>query len=326
MDKLSQIKAPIEKELKEQISLISEVLRSQIPLVDSVVSYFLEKKGKMVRPIMVLLASKLAGNGEVTANSLHSAVAVELLHNASLMHDDVIDEADTRRGRGTVNYVWDNKVAVLIGDFFLSKALNQVNLTKNLDIQAELTQLSCDLSIGELEQLANARGNVLSEDAYFSVIKNKTASLFRTCMKLGALSVNASPETIASLSLFGEKLGLVFQIRDDIFDYFDDKTIGKPTGNDIREGKVTLPLLYALINGVGEDNERMKAIIEKPEISPEEIQLLVKYAKESGGIDYAHATMMRIAYEAKQILNVFPESPAKNSFIAMVDYFIERRF
>ena len=311
MDKLSQIKAPIEKELKEQISLISEVLRSPIPLVDTVVSYFLDKKGKMVRPIMVLLSSKLAGKGEVTENSLHSAVAVELLHNASLMHDDVIDEADKRRGRETINNIWDNKVAVLIGDYFLSKALDQVNVTKNFEIQSALTKLSTGLAIGEIEQLANARGNVLCEEAYFSVIKNKTASLFRTCMRLGALSVNASEETINTLSEFGEKLGLVFQIRDDIFDYYDDKTVGKPTGNDIREGKVTLPLLYALINGVGEDNDKMKTLVEKTELSTDDIQTLVRYAKESGGIDYAHATMMRIAYESKQLLNAFEDCPAK---------------
>ncbi|MDO5570161.1 MAG: polyprenyl synthetase family protein [Bacteroidales bacterium] len=324
MDILAKIQNPILKELKEQNLLLRDSLKSQIPLINSVVHYFLENKGKMIRPIMLLLASKLCSNGNVTKNSMHSAVALELLHNASLIHDDVVDEAKQRRGHSSVNAVWDNKVAVLMGDFFLARCLEQSTLTKSLEIQQVLAKLSSSLAEGELEQLANARGCVINEDSYFSVIKNKTASLFIACMKLGAISVNASQSVVDRLALFGEKLGIIFQIRDDIFDYFDDTTIGKPTGNDIREGKITLPLLFALKNGSGVEHQNMMSLLNKDILSKEDISSLVNYAKANGGIEYAQATMLRYAYEAKTILDMFEDSPSKQAFIILVDYIIDR--
>ncbi|MEG0948004.1 MAG: polyprenyl synthetase family protein [Bacteroidales bacterium] len=325
MDRLKLIQAPILKELEEQSVLLKESLKSQIPLIDAVVRYFLEKKGKMIRPILVLLAAKLAGNGKVNLKTKNAAVALELLHNASLIHDDVVDEAHERRGHASVNHVWDNKVAVLMGDFFLARCLVKSTETESLEIQKVLAELASALSEGEIEQLANARGRVLSEDAYYSVIRNKTASLFVACMKLGALSVDSSEESIRILAEFGDKLGIIFQIRDDIFDYYSDPEIGKPTGNDIREGKITLPLLYALIHGSGEEHERMMTLLEKEEFSKEDIKLLVEYAKENGGIEYAQATMRRLAFEARNLLNYFPESPVKQAFFELVDYVIERK-
>ena len=325
MDRLKLIQAPILKELEEQSVLLKESLKSQIPLIDAVVRYFLEKKGKMIRPILVLLAAKLAGAGEISLKTKQAAVALELLHNASLIHDDVVDEAHERRGHASVNHVWDNKVAVLMGDFFLARCLVKSTETESLAIQKVLADLASALSEGEIEQLANARGRVLSEDAYYSVIKNKTASLFIACMKLGALSVNASAESTRTLAEFGEKLGVIFQIRDDIFDYYSDPEIGKPTGNDIREGKITLPLLYALINGSGEEHERMMVLLEKEEFSKEDITQLVEYAKENGGIEYAQATMRRLAFEAKSLLNNFQDSPERKAFSELVDYVIERK-
>ncbi|MGL4292435.1 MAG: polyprenyl synthetase family protein, partial [Bacteroidales bacterium] len=240
-------------------------------------------------------------------------------------HDDVVDEAHERRGHESVNHIWDNKVAVLMGDFFLARCLIKSNETNSLEIQKVLAFLAGALAEGEIEQLSNARGRVLCEDAYYSVIKNKTASLFVACMKLGAISVDASEEAIRVLAEYGEKLGIIFQIRDDIFDYYDGAEIGKPTGNDIREGKITLPLLYALINGSGEEHHRMMGLLDKEEFSKEDIGALVNYAKENGGIEYAHATMRRLAYEAKGLLNYFPESAERNSFSELVDYVIERR-
>lgn len=324
MDRLATIQDPIQKELAQQAELLRESLKSQIPLINSVVHYFLEKKGKMIRPVMVLLAAKLTGNGRITLNTQYSAVALELLHNASLIHDDVVDDAAERRGHASVNVVWDNKVAVLMGDFFLARCLVKSTETRSLEIQAVLSELASSLAEGELEQLANARGRVLNEDSYYSVIRNKTASLFVACMKLGAISVDASVEATRVIAEFGEKLGIIFQIRDDIFDYYSDPAIGKPTGNDIREGKITLPLLYALKNGSGEEHGRMIGLLNHEELSKEDIFRLVEYAKANGGIEYAQATMLRLAYEAKGLLSFFPDSAAKTSFVELVDYVIER--
>lgn len=326
MDILKLIQAPIADELAEQSTLLRESLRSPIPLVDSVVRYFLEHKGKMIRPIMVLLSAKLAGDGACNMKTRNAAVALELLHNASLIHDDVVDEADERRGHPSVNFVWDNKVAVLMGDFFLARCLVRSTETESLAIQRVLSELASSLSEGEIEQLANARGRIVSEEAYYSVIRNKTASLFVACMKLGAISVDASPERVKLLADFGEKLGIIFQIRDDIFDYYPSAEVGKPTGNDIREGKVTLPLLYALLNGKGEEHDRMLALLEEgEELSHEEVALLVEYAKANGGIEYAQATMRRMAFEAKDMLSVFGDTEVRRAFYALIDYVIDRK-
>lgn len=324
MDKFSLIKAPIKHELDEQVVLLKDSLKSQIPLIDSVVRYFLEQKGKMIRPVLVLLSAKMAGDGHVNQITKNAAVALELLHNASLIHDDVVDESDERRGRASVNHTWDNKVAVLMGDFFLARCLIQSTLTRTLAIQEVLSNLAASLSEGEIQQLSNARGKVLSEEAYYTVIKNKTASLFAACMRLGAISVNATPDKIDALTSFGEKLGIIFQIRDDIFDYFTDPVIGKPTGNDIQEGKITLPLLYALLHCSGKMHDEMLALIEKEELSKEEICSLVDYARINGGIEYAQATMRRLAFETKSLLNIFPDNEIRQSLYALVDYVIER--
>lgn len=325
MDRLKLIQLPILKELEEQSVLLKEALNSNIPLIDSVVHYFLEKKGKMIRPVMVLLAAKLAGNGQINDKAKNAAVALELLHNASLIHDDVVDEAHERRGHASVNHVWDNKVAVLMGDFFLARCLITSTKTQSLEIQRVLAELASALSEGEMKQLANAQGRVLNEDSYYSVIRNKTASLFVACMKLGALSVDSSEEVIRILTEFGDKLGIIFQIRDDIFDYYSDPTIGKPTGNDIREGKVTLPLLHTLINGSGEEHAQMLALLAKDEFTKEDITALVEYAKANGGIEYAQDTMHRLAAEAKELLNFFPDSPVRQAFYELIDYVIERK-
>ena len=302
---------------RSQIRLLKESLKSQIPLIDGVSHYFLEKKGKMIRPILVLLTAKMVGKGEVTKTAKLSAVSLELLHNASLIHDDVVDEADERRGRASINNLWDNKVAVLMGDYFLAKCLIISNEARSLEINEVLAKLAASLSEGEIEQLSNAKGRILCEEAYYSVIKNKTASLFSACMRIGAVSANADDNTKNTLTEFGEKLGIIFQIRDDIFDYYNDKCIGKPTGNDIREGKVTLPLLYALINGSGTENEKMRATLDKEELLPDDIESLISYAKENGGIDYAHASMRRIAFDAKKLLEGFDDCESKASLITL---------
>ena len=326
MDTIQLIRKPIQKELEEQKALLEEALMSKVATINTVVQYFLKAKGKMMRPIMVYLAAKSVGNGEITKATQQSAVALEILHSASLIHDDVIDEAGLRRGARTVNSIWDNKVAVLVGDFFLARALTESNKTESIPIQREFTLLAAKLSEGELEQMENASERRISEESYFNVIRNKTASLFVACMRIGALSVGASDYEVKLLSEFAEKLGLVFQIKDDLFDYFESSEIGKPTGNDIREGKITLPLLYPLINKMGEEYEQMMALVQAPEdIKPGDVASLVAYAKKYNGIAYAEAKMYQLASEAKIILASLPATESKIALEILVDYVINRK-
>jgi len=325
MGKMEAIKSCVEQEMHRFEESFVQSLSTHVPLADNVIHYFLDRRGKQLRPIVTLLAAKLAG-GKVTDKSIQGAVALELLHNASLMHDDVIDKSDERRGMSSVNKVWDNKVAVLMGDFFLSKCLVASNSTGSLDISNILANMVIRLSEGELEQLSNAKSQLLSESAYFSVISGKTASLFSACMKVGALSVDSSPEVVEQFGEIGELMGLVFQIRDDIFDYYPSAEIGKPSGHDIMEGKVTLPLLYALQHGPAEEVKKMRSILEEcQELDNDQVEQLVEFAKAVGGIEYAQAKMKNIAFDAKKLLDNQPESPARDAFKQLIDYFIDRK-
>jgi len=315
----------IEPEMQQFGETFEQVLRTRVPLADNVIHYFLDRKGKQLRPILTLLSAKMI-RGEISKESLYGAVAVELLHNASLMHDDVVDNCGERRGAATINKVWDNRVAVLTGDFFLAKCLMCSNMIGSLDISRILGEMVIALSEGELEQLSNARAHLLSEEAYFSVIKGKTASLFAACLRIGAHSVNATPLEIQKMGEIGEKIGLIFQIRDDIFDYFPQtEEVGKPTGHDIMEGKVTLPLLYALQHAPADLCARMRDIlINNNELNEEQVSILVDFAKQMGGIEYAQAKMKNIAYETKQMLSSFPDNECRTTLMSLIDYFIER--
>lgn len=321
---MDSIKSCVAAEMRRFEDCFEQALSTRVPLADNVIHYFLDRRGKQLRPIVTLLAAKMAG-GEVTEKSIQGAVALELLHNASLMHDDVIDKSDERRGMSSINKVWDNRVAVLMGDFFLSKCLVASNSTGSLDISNILANMVIRLSEGELEQLSNVRSHLLSESAYFSVISGKTASLFSACMKVGALSVGCSDDVVERMGQIGELMGLVFQIRDDIFDYYPSAEIGKPSGHDILEGKVTLPLLYALQHAEGEEASKMKSMLEEGrELNGEQIEQLVEFAKAVGGIEYAQAKMKNLAFEAKKLLNLQPESPARDALKSLIDYFIAR--
>ena len=315
----------IAEELKRFDQCFEGALRTRVPLADNVIRYFLDRKGKRLRPIVALLTAKMLCN-EVSDRAIYGAVALELLHNASLMHDDVIDNSDERRGSATINKVWDNKVAVLMGDFFLAKCLQTSNATGSLQISCILSEMVIRLSEGELEQLANVRSHMLSEESYFSVISGKTASLFAACMRVGAYGVEATEEEVARLAQIGELMGLIFQIRDDVFDYFPSTSeIGKPTGPDIMEGKVTLPLLYALQHGPSEEVGRMKSLLEQNnDLSLEAVSQLVEFAKAMGGIEYAHARMKNMAFETKKLLSTFPDNPSRQALMDLIDYFISR--
>lgn len=315
----------IAAELKRFDKYFEGALRTHVPLADNVIRYFLDRKGKRMRPILVLLAAKMLKD-DLPESVYYGATALELLHNATLMHDDVVDQSDERRGSATINKVWDNKVAVLMGDFFLAKCLQSSNATGSLDISVILSDMVTRLSEGELEQLSNARSHMLSEEAYFSVISGKTASLFAACMRVAAYGVGATEAELEQLAQIGELIGLIFQIRDDVFDYFPSTSeIGKPTGHDIMEGKVTLPLLYALQHAPIEESSCMRMLLEREEgLSEEDVTTLVEFAAAMGGIEYAQAKMKKMAYEAKKMLSAFPENPAREALMNLVDYFIVR--
>lgn len=322
MDKLSIIQQPILDELEILNRTLAETLNTSSPMMNTVVDYFLGTKGKQIRPMLVLLSARLFG--KINAVTIDAAAAIELLHNASLIHDDVVDESKQRRGKPTINGVWDNRIAVLVGDYFVSCALKCSISTGILEVINTLGFLGQELAKGEIDQLSIAQDHVLNEEAYFNVIRQKTASLFISCMKMGALSNGASSEAIEQLMVFGEKLGLCFQIKDDTFDYFSDDTIGKPTGNDLREGKVTLPLIFAVRNATDVERDEVMAILRQKELSAKDIDKLTEFAKSHGGIGYAKKVMERLRTEGYAALASFGENPVVTSLKAILDYTIDR--
>jgi octaprenyl-diphosphate synthase len=291
------IQQTLAPEIKRLNDLISATLTSPNALMNKVVTTYLEKKGKQIRPMMVILSARLLG--EVNDNVIKGAVAVELLHNASLIHDDVVDDTRMRRDAQTINGLWDNHLAVLVGDFFLSNSLILASETGDIRIVESIASLGRLLSIGELDEIYNARYNHLDEETYFSIIYRKTASLFISCAEVGAAAAGETDSRrLDALREFARLLGLCFQIKDDIFDYFPDGEIGKPTGNDLREGKITLPLLHVLETREGEEHDRMMELARKELLEPEEIATLIDYAVDNGGIEYACETMNRLREEA----------------------------
>lgn len=322
MDNSSLIKAPISVELEDFKKLFDSSLSSSNLLLNSVIAHIRQKNGKMMRPMLVLLAAKLYG--EVCPATLHAAVALELLHNASLVHDDVVDESTERRGQLSVNAIFNNKVAVLSGDYLLATSLVQVGLTRNHAIIDIVSCLGQDLAEGELLQLSNVSNLQFSEDVYFDVIRKKTAVLFAACTKAGALSVGADDEKVEFARLFGEYIGLCFQIKDDIFDYFESKEIGKPTGNDMMEGKLTLPVLYALNSIADKAAEKIALKIKNGEASSDEIAHLIEFTKLNGGIEYANETMFAFREKALSLLASIPDSDVKTALAVYLDYVVER--
>lgn len=322
MTTLESIQKSISPELKMLNERIVGALSTSNKLMNEVVETYLKTKGKQIRPILVMLSAKMFGT--IDENVISAAAAVEMLHNASLIHDDVIDETKERRNNPTINCIWDNHIAVLVGDYFVSAALQQAISTQDPRIIAALSQLGAILSLGEIDQIYNAQSHVLSEDAYFNVIKAKTASLFVACVAMGGYAVKASDDEIEKLKQFTNLLGLCFQIRDDVFDYFEDKKVGKPTGNDLREGKITLPLLHVLLNESLPLHEEMLALSHKDNLTTEEIATLINYAKNNGGIEYAYEKMTELRNQAVKIIEQLPDNEAREAFIAILDYIIAR--
>ena len=323
MDYLSLIKKPIESELNHFISLFNQSLTHEDGLLGSALAHIRQRGGKRMRPMLILLTAR--NYGVVSDVTLHGAVGLELLHTASLVHDDVVDESSERRGQASVNATYDNKVAVLVGDYILSTALLSVSFTGHQDIIQNLAELGRTLSNGEILQLTNIQNQEISEDVYYQVIRQKTAALFESCSAVGALSVGATPEQVEQAKKFGQNIGIIFQIRDDIFDYYDSKEIGKPTGNDMAEGKLTLPVIYALNKYPLESMLTLAKKVKSGTVNADEIAVLVEFAKTSGGIEYAEQRMNYFADEARKYIDAYvTDDSLKAAFNAYLEFVIQR--
>ena len=320
---LKNIQEQLRPELEELERIITTTLTSDSELTNSIVTTYLKRKGKLLRPIVTLLSAKFFGG--INDKALQGAAALEMLHNASLIHDDVIDEAKERRGYPTINKVWSNHVAVLVGDFFVTGALRCGVATGDGRILSALADMGRDLSLGEIDQVDIARNHIIDEETYMKVIRAKTASLFECCAEVGGYANDAPQTAIDELRRYTRLLGICFQIKDDTFDYYHDPIIGKPTGNDLREGKVTLPLIYALRRTDLPECEEMLALVSKEEPTSEDIDRLIEYAKRAGGIDYAYETMERLRDEATTILSPYQPDKAVDQFREIFDYVIERK-
>ena len=322
MDYLSTIRRPIAVEMNDFTELFEKCLSYKDGLLGQVLSHIRKRGGKRMRPMLVLLSAK--NYGDVSDVTQNAALGLELLHTASLVHDDVVDESSERRGQASVNASYDNKVAVLVGDYILSTALLRVALSNNHQIVQHLAELGRTLAAGEILQLSNISNQEISEDTYYQVIDKKTAVLFESCAALGAISVGMPEEEVEKARQFGHNIGMIFQIRDDIFDYYDSKEIGKPTGNDMTEGKLTLPVIYALNHT---DMPAMQTLAKKVKagtINHDEIAVLVEFTKQNGGIEYAEQKMEEFAKKAQKYIDECVKPELKKAYTAYLDYVIQR--
>ena len=325
MDYLSLIKQPIEKDLNDFIELFNSSLTHEQTLLSEVLAHIRKRGGKRMRPILMLLMAK--NYGQVSSVTQYSAVGLELLHTASLVHDDVVDESGERRGQASVNASYNNKVAVLVGDYILSTALLNVAHTGNQRIIEYLAELGRILAAGEILQLSNINNEEIREDVYYDVIKQKTAALFEACAAIGAISANDPDEEVQKARQFGQNLGIMFQIRDDIFDYFDSKEIGKPTGNDMAEGKLTLPVIYALNNTDFDSMLTLAKKVKAGTVNKDEIAVLVEFTKQQGGIEYAEQKMQDFSKLCMSYIDeCITNKAVKEALTAYVDYVVQRNY
>lgn len=316
------ITKPITEELELFGKMFDDTLKSSNVTLHNVFSHMLQSKGKMMRPTLLMLLAK--GLGCLNDKSYHSAISLELLHTASLIHDDVVDESSERRGLASINKIFGNKIAVLSGDYILSNALLHASLTESPKIVESISNLGKALSEGELLQLYNSQSINFSEDTYIEIISKKTASLFVTCCECAAISANAGKEITDKCKDFGLNLGIAFQIKDDIFDYFESEKIGKPTGNDMKECKLTLPALYAINNFGNEHIIDIANRIKQGSAADSEIQEMIDFTKEKGGIDYAEKTIGKYIAKAHAFTENIKDQDIHNSLDLYIDYIYRR--
>jgi octaprenyl-diphosphate synthase len=321
VNNLDQIKAPIDEHLKAFESKFREAMRSSVPLLDTIMTYIVKRKGKQIRPIFVFFSASLF-NG-VNESTYRAASLVELLHTATLVHDDVVDDSDERRGFFSINALWKNKIAVLVGDYLLSRGLLLSVENKDYHLLEIVSTAVKEMSEGELLQIEKTRNLNLSEEVYFDIIRKKTASLIASCCAIGAASAGASPEQVEQMRLFGEKAGIAFQMKDDLLDY-GDEDIGKPTGIDLKEKKLTLPIIYTLNNADKATRNRIINIIKNEHHKKAKVTEVVNYVNSHNGIAYTRDKMNAIKQEALDILNQMPDSTIKPSMQALVDFIIDR--
>jgi octaprenyl-diphosphate synthase len=323
MKVIEQLKHPIREELERFEGRFSNAMTSKIALLNRITHYIVNRKGKQMRPMFVFLAAKLLGT--TNERTYRAASVIELIHTATLVHDDVVDDSNKRRGFFSINALWKNKIAVLVGDYLLSKGLLLCIDHKDFDFLEIISTAVREMSEGELLQIEKARSLDIDEEVYYEVIRKKTATLIASCCALGACSVNASEVDVEKMRSFGEKIGMAFQIKDDLFDY-GKRRIGKPTGIDIRERKMTLPLIHVMETCSSSERRWLKRNVKKYNTNRKKVNEIIEFVKSKGGLDYAVEKMHAFQNEANLILNTFPESDAKDSLQKLVSYVINREF
>ncbi len=319
---LDHIKAPVAVEMEEFEHKFRASMKTNVLLLDKIMTYIVKRKGKQMRPLFVFLSAGSCGT--INESSYRAASLIELVHTASLVHDDVVDNSNYRRGFFSVNALWKNKIAVLVGDFLLTRGLFLALEHKDYDLLGICTEAVKEMSEGELMQMERARRLDISEEVYFDIIRKKTASLIASCCAIGASSVNSTPEMVGKMKFFGEKVGMAFQIKDDLFDYGEDE-IGKPLGIDIKEKKMTLPLIYALSKSGWLEKRKMISIVKNESEKPKKVKEVIEFVKKSGGIEYAKEAMNRYYAEALDLLKELPDSTYRNSLSELVKFTIERK-
>ena len=323
MKTVELIKLPIKNEMELFEEKFKDSMLSKVPLLNRITYYIVRRKGKQMRPMFVFLVAKMVSDGGFDERTYRGASVVELIHTATLVHDDVVDDSNRRRGFFSVNALWKNKIAVLVGDFLLSKGLLLSIDNEDFDLLKLISIAVREMSEGELLQIEKARKLDITEDIYFDIIRQKTATLIAACCGIGAASVGANQETIQQMRKFGEYIGIAFQIKDDLFDYTDDK-IGKPTGIDIKEQKMTLPLIYTLNTCSKKDKSWIINSIKKHNKDKKRVKEIITFVKENGGIEYTTNKMLDYRNKALAILENYPASAYKTSLLGMINYVVER--
>ena len=324
MKPVELIKLPIKKEMDLFEKKFKDAMLSKVPLLNRITYYIIRRKGKQMRPMFVFLVAKMVSNGGFDERTYRGASVVELIHTATLVHDDIVDDSNRRRGFFSINALWKNKIAVLVGDFLLSKGLLLSIDNEDFDLLKLISIAVREMSEGELLQIEKARKLDITEIVYFDIIRQKTATLIAACCGIGAASVSAKNDTVQQMRKFGEYIGIAFQIKDDLFDYTDAK-IGKPTGIDIKEQKMTLPLIHVLNKCSKKEKAWLINSIKKYNKDKKRVKEVISFVKENGGIEYTISKMNKYKNKALAILEAYPESPFKNSLLLMIDYVVERK-
>jgi octaprenyl-diphosphate synthase len=322
MPDIKEIRLPIASHVELFERKFRDSMKSKVPLLDIITRYIIKRKGKQMRPMFVFFSAGICGN--INDSTYRAASLIELLHTATLVHDDVVDDSNIRRGFFSINALWKNKIAVLVGDYLLSRGLLLALDHDEFDLLKIVSNATREMSEGELLQIEKARRLDIKEDVYFEIIRKKTASLIASCCAAGARSVGADSETIKKMHLIGEYVGIAFQIKDDLFDYQESSSIGKPNGIDIKEQKMTLPLIYMLNNSERADKRSVINVVKRHNNNPDKVSEVISKVNHSGGIEYATQKMYDYRRKAFDLLNEFPESPMRKSFEQLVNFTVER--